>query len=132
MIDVSNEVFNAVAEDLRSAFSGIKVKGEYVAEPSEFPLVTIDETSNVPIHLDSAAVNKYAHVTYRLQVFSNAKTGKRAQARRIYARADECLQRLGLFAVSYTTTPTIYNAEVYCITATYEAAVDRDGVFYRI
>ena len=131
MIDVSNEIFNTVATDLRFAYEGIKVVGEYVDTPTAFPTVTIDEISNVPAHLDSAGRNKSAMVTYRVQVFSNAKTGKRRQAREIYARLDDVLQGLGLFAVTYTTTPAIYNSEVYCITVTYEAVVDRNGAIYR-
>ena len=131
MIDVSNEIFDAVAKDLRLAYEEIKVVGEYVASPALFPTVTIDEIQNVPTHLDSAGRNKYALVTYRVQVFSNLKTGKRRQAREIYARLDDVLQELGLFAVTFTTTPAIYNSEIYCITATYEAVVDRNGVIYR-
>ena len=105
MIDFSNEIFDTVAKDLRSAYAGIKVVGEYVTAPTAFPTVTIDETQNVPAHLDSATSSKYARVTYRVQVFSNLKTGKRRQAREIYARLDDVLQGMGLFAVSYTTTP---------------------------
>ena len=84
MIEVSNEIFNAVATDLRSTYEGIKVVGEYVATPTVFPTVTIDEIQNIPAHLDSAVQNKYAEVVYRIQVFSNSKTGKRAEARRIF------------------------------------------------
>ena len=131
MIEISNEVFNAVAKDLRSAYSGIKVVGEYVASPTSFPTVTIDETQNIPVHLDSGARNKYAEVVYRVQVFSNKKNGKRAQAREILYRVDEKMQGLGFFAVTYTTTPAIYNSEVYCITVTYRAVVDHNGVIYR-
>jgi hypothetical protein len=131
VIDYSNEIFDAVAKDLRSAYKSIKVVGEYVAAPTVFPTVTIDETGNVPAHLDGAVNNKYARVTYRVQVFSNLKSGKRSQAREIYSRVDEKLQEMGLYAVTYTTTPAIYNSEVYCITATYEAVVDRNGVIFR-
>ena len=131
MIDFSNEIFDTVAKDLRSAYKGIKVVGEYVSAPTSFPTVTIDETGNVPVHLDSTVNNKYARVTYRVQVFSNLKSGKRGQAREIYSRVDEKLQSMGLYAVTYTTTPAIYNSEVYCITATYEAVIDRNGVIYR-
>lgn len=131
MIDFCNEIFNAVAKDLRAAYKGIKVVGEYVQSPTAFPTVTIDETQNRPVHKDSAVQNKYAQVTYRVQVFSNKANGKRAQAREIYGRVDEKLQSLGFQAVSYTTTPAIYNSEVYSITATYEGVIDRDGVIYR-
>ena len=131
MIDHSNEIFNAVAVDLRSAYSGVRVVGEYVHSPTTFPTVTIDETQNWPVHLDSAVQNKYAQVQYRVQVFSNLKSGKRSQAREIYSRVDEKLQSLGLYAISYSTTPAIYNSEVYCITAIYAGVIDRHGMIYR-
>lgn len=131
MIDYSNEIFDAVAKHLRSAYKGIRVVGEYVQTPTAFPCVTLDETSNVPTHLDTASVNKYALVKYRVQVFCNSEKGKRAQARKIYGSVDEKMQELGLSCKTYTTTPAIYNSEIYCITATYEGVIDRKGVIYR-
>lgn len=131
MIDKSNEIFNVVATNLRSLYPGIQVVGEYVAEPARFPCVTIDEIANVPTHLDSATKNKYADVVYRVQVFSNKESGKRAEARGIYNSVDEKLMELGLYAKSYTTTPAIYNAEIYCITATFGGIVSEDGTIFR-
>lgn len=131
MIDFSNEIFSTVAESLRSAFKGITVKGEYVDVPSQFPTVTIDEIRNIPFSVDGARENKYARVTYRIQVFSNKEDGKRAEARNIYKKIDEVLQQYNLLCEAFTTTPTIYNAEVYSITATHSGVVSRDGVFYR-
>ena len=130
MIDFSNEIFDAVATDLRSAYKGIKVVGEYVASPTHFPTVTIDETSNVPSHLDSAELPKYAEVQYRGQIFCNG-SGKRAKAREIYGTVAERLSLIGLVGVTYTTTPAIYNSEVYCITGTFRGVIDREGMIYR-
>ena len=130
MIDFSNEIFNAVATDLRSAYKGIKVVGEYVASPTAFPTVTIDETQNIPTHLDSAELPKYAEVQYRVQIFCNG-TGKRAKAREIYGAVAQKLGLLGLVSVSYTTTPAIYNSEVYCITGTFRGVIDQAGMIYR-
>ena len=72
MIDYSNEIFNAVAADLRSTYEGIKVVGEYVSSPTHFPTVTIDEIQNIPAHLDSGKQPKYASIVYRIQVFCDA------------------------------------------------------------
>ena len=130
MIDYSNEVFNTAAKDLRSLYSGIQVIGEYVETPARFPTVTLDEIRNVPVHLDSGATNKYARVVYRSQIFCNGE-GKRQKARAIYDSLDRILMGLGLFAKSYTTTPAIYNSEIYCITATHEGVIGEDGVIYR-
>lgn len=131
MLDFSNEIFNAVAKHLRSLYKGIQVKGEYVSSPAKFPTVTIDEISNIPSHLDSAKENKFADVIYRVQVFSNKENGKRAEARKIYASVDSKLMELGLFAKSFTTTPAIYNSEIYSITATYGGTIGENGVIYR-
>ena len=120
-----------VAKNLRSLYPGVNVAGEYVNTPAVFPTVTIDEISNVPAHLDSAVRNKYARVIYRVQVFCNTESGKRQQARRIYDTVDQTLMDLGFYAKTYSTTPAIYNAEIYCITATYEGVVGADGMVYR-
>lgn len=130
MIDISNEIFNAAAKDLRSLYKGITVVGEYVEIPAKFPTVTLDEISNVPTHLDSATINKYAKVIYRSQVFMNGN-GKRKKAREIFDSLDRKLMDLGLTMKTYTTTPAIYNSEVYCITATHEGVIGADGTVYR-
>lgn len=130
MVDFSNEIFNTVATHLRSVYEGIQVVGEYVESPVRFPTVTLDEVQNIPVHLDSNVNNKYARVTYRTQVFVNGE-GKRQKARKIYDSLDQTLMGLGLYAKSYTTTPTIYNSEVYCITATHEGVIGADGTVYR-
>ena len=130
MIDYSNEIFDTVAKQLRSLYT-VQVIGEYVDTPSKFPTVTIDEIRNVPEYLDSANTNKYARVVYRTQIFCNG-SGKRQQARTIYESLDQILMDLGLFAKTFTTTPAIYNSEIYCITATHEGVIGKDGVIYRI
>lgn len=130
MLDFSNEIFSAVAENLRSLYPGIQVVGEYVETPAQFPTVTLDEIQNIPAHLDSGATNKYARVVYRSQIFCNGE-GKRQRARLIYDSLDQVLMGLGLFAKTYTTTPAIYNSEIYCITATHEGVIGKDGVIYR-
>lgn len=130
MIDVSNEIFNTAAKNLRSLYSEITVIGEYVDVPSKFPTVTLDEISNVPVHLDSAVINKYARVTYRSQTFCNGN-GKRKRAREIFNSLDQKLMELGLQMKTCSTTPAVYNSEVYCITATHEGVIGTDGTIYR-
>jgi hypothetical protein len=130
MIDYSNEIFNTVATDLRSLYPEVTVIGEYVEKPTRFPTTTLDEISNVPVHLDSATNNKYAKVIYRSQTFCNGE-GKRKRAREIFNSLDNKLMELGLQMKTYTTTPTIYNSEVYCITATHEGVIGIDGTIYR-
>lgn len=133
MIDHSNEIFTNVATPVRSEHSGVTVVGEYVRKPSKLPCVALDETQNVTMgHLtDSSHEEKHAGVTYRLQVFSNKKGGKKAEARAIFATADKVMLGMGFQRVTYTTTPELYESTIYSITATYEAVVDVNGVIYK-
>ena len=131
MIDYSNEIFNDAATVLRNAVSGITVIGEYVSSPTSFPTVTIDEIDNRQFQRDSAKTEKFAAVRYRVQVFSNKSSGKRAEARSIFNVIDTRLAELGFTRKTYTTTPDVYNSSVYQITATFDAVIGADGVIYK-
>ena len=132
MIDFNNEVFTTVAKTVRDSYAGVTVIGENTRKPSKFPTVTIDESENVMVDRleDSSKEEKFAGVTYRLQVFSNKQSGKKAEARTIFATADAEMRRLGFHRVTFTTTPEIYESTVYEIAATYEAVISRDGNVY--
>lgn len=133
MIDFVNEVFTNVATAIRDQHLGTFVTGEYTRTPSKFPAVTLDETSNVTVDRleDSSNEENYAGVIYRLQVFSNKQTGKKAEARAIFATADAEMRRMGFRRVTYTTTPEIYDSTIYSINATYEAVVSTTGYVYK-
>lgn len=133
MIDYQNETFTAVATAVRSNHKGTSVSGEYTRKPSSFPAVTLDEIENVTVGnlVDSSHEEKFAGVTYRLQVFSNKVGGKKSEAREIFATADSVIRGLGFRRITYTTTPEIYDSTIYSINATYEAIVSADGVVYK-
>lgn len=133
MIDYLNEVFTTVAKQLREKHSEITVTGEYTRMPSRFPAATLDEIENVTVDQleDSSVAEKYSGLTYRLQVFSNKQSGKKAEARAIFATADGVMRGLGFRRITYTATPEIYESTIYSITATYEAIAGADGVIYK-
>lgn len=130
MIDVSNEIFTALAKEIRAKHSPITVIGENVRVPNQFPCVTIDETFNVPSQLDTSDSEPFAEVTYRVQVFCTGE-GKRSQARKIFKTVSDFCWGLNLIRKTYTTTPDVYNSSIYQITATFEAEVRKDGTIFR-
>lgn len=130
MIDKSHEIFTAIAAPLREKYRPIKVIGENVGIPAEFPCVAIDETYNIPTHLDTSSKEKYDSVTYRVQVFCTG-ANRRAQAREIFATVADVCWGLNLVRKTYTTMPEAYNSNIYCISATFEADIRDDGTIYR-
>lgn len=133
MLDFLNEIFTTVATAVRAAHSGVTVTGEYTRKPSKLPAVTLDEIENVAVAEleDSSQEENFSALTYRMQVFSNKTSGKKAEARAIFATADQVMRNLGFRRVTYTTTPEIYESTIYSITATYEAVISADGVTYK-
>lgn len=133
MNDYLNEIFTTVAATVRTAHEGITFTGEYTRKPSKFPTATLDEIENVMVAAlqDSSGEEHYSGLGYRLQVFSNKQSGKKAEARAIFKTADAAIRQLGFRRVSYTSTPEIYESTIYSITATYEAIIDGSGVMYR-
>ena len=133
MNDFENEIFTDFAKTVRKEHPGTTVIGEYVRRPSKFPAATLDEYQNVMIDelIDSSQEEKYSGIGYRLQVFSNKQSGKKAEAKAIFATADRKLQSLGLRRKTYSTTPEIYESTIYSISATYEATIDANGVVYK-
>ena len=133
MIDKLNEVFTNVATRVRDEHPAAHVSGEYTRTPSKFPALTLDEIQNVMVDRleDSSGAENFVGVTYRLQASSNKQTGKKAEARAIFATADAEMRRMGFQRVTYTTTPEIYDSTIYCITATYEAVVSAAGYVYK-
>ena len=133
MIDYLNEIFTGVATKVREEHPGITITGEYTRQPSKFPTATLDEIENVTVDSleDSSSDETFSGLTYRLQVFSNKQSGKKAEARAIFATADCVLRGLGFRRITYSTTPEIYESTIYSITATYEAIADVNGTIYK-
>lgn len=133
MLNFSNEVFTNVATVVRDAHTGTTVIGENTRQPSKFPTVTIDEIENVVVDTleDSSNEEKFAGVTYKVQVFSNKLNGKKTEARAIFATVDAQMRLMGFRRKTYTTIPEIYESTIYQISATYEAVVSASGYVYK-
>jgi len=130
MIDVSHEIFTAIATQVRSEHNPVTVIGESISVPAQFPCVAIDEVYNVPSHLDTSNQEAYNSVTYRVQVFCTGDD-KRAQARAIFKTVSDVCWDLNLMRKTYTTLPDVYNSSIYQITATFEADIRHDGMIFR-
>lgn len=132
MIDYYNNIYDTVANAVRTVYPDINISGEYISSPSQFPCVTCEEIENTDIQdlVDSSRAEKFARLTYRIQVFSNNPNGKKAEAREIFSTVDSAIKNIGFSRRTYTTTPDLYQSTMYCITATYEAVIDSIGVVY--
>lgn len=133
MIDIENEIFNAVAVAARTQFSDIYISGEYVKSPSSFPCVSLVEIDNaVKYDTQSSTENEnHAEIMYELNVYSNKTKGKKSECKEIAAYIDGVLISLGFSRTMLTPIPNMDDATIYRITGRYKAIVSKNKTIYR-
>ena len=129
MIDCENEVYTRVAQALRTAHPGINVAGDYVNAPSGFPHVSI-------IQSDSKTVKEFTdedemiQVVFDVDIYSNAKTGKKTEAKKISKTVSDAFFAMNFRRLSLIPVPNRDDPDIYRLTASFEAWTD--GInFYR-
>ena len=128
MIDCENEVYTRIATVLREAFPGIDISGVLENVPAGFPHVSIEMTDNK--ELRSADGHELAEVTFTINIFSNAKTGKKTEAKKIAKTADEAFRAINARRLILGRTPNEDDPTLYRMTGQYQ--VGTDGLnFYR-
>ena len=121
MINVENEIFNTVANALRASYSGISVYGEPVETPSSFPCATLVEDDNSEIAENMTLTRKpetASNLMYTANVYSNLKSGKKAQAKAMIAIVDEKMHEFGFTRTFMNPLPNV-DRTIYRITARY-------------
>ena len=133
MIDIENQVFDRVAKRVREQFPGIFMTGEYVSSPSSFPAASLMEMDNSirETTVDSGSNENHANVMYEANVYSNKKTGKKSECKKIMALIDEEMTAMGFVRFTLTPVPNEYDSTIYRMVARYRAAVSCDHKIYR-
>lgn len=133
MIDIENQVYTPIATALRVRFPGISVSGEYTNTPTHFPFVSIVEIDNriSSSHMDTSDTERYAVVTYEINVYSDKTPGKKSQCRDIIRAVDALLYERNFRRLSSAPIPNLENASIYRIVARYRAATDGDKIYRR-
>lgn len=133
MIDAFNEIYTPIAEQLRTDFPGIFLSGEYIESPPKFPCVTITEADNFTHKgtLDSSHKENHAGLMYEINAYSNLKSGKRAQCRKIMSIIDNEFQSINFVRIMMSEVPNKNDASIFRIVARYEAVISTDHTIYR-
>jgi len=122
MIDIENEVFNTVANALRASYNGISVYGEEVESPSSFPSVSILEGENTESLRNATLLREpetACTLMYSVNIYSNLKAGKKAQAKGILKVIDEQMHSMGFIRDYGRPVPNLLDRTIYRIVAQY-------------
>ena len=98
MIDKENEIFKAVAKELRAKFKGIYVIGAEISDSqSKFPAVSFIQTNNA-LKSEFSTFNSLENVVqedYKAEVYSNLEKGKETQTKEITKVISDTMCGLG-------------------------------------
>ena len=133
MINIENEIFNDVSTKVRTSVEDVYMSGEYVKSPPHFPAVFLIEMDNTPVVATQTSTEMENHSTlmYEVNVYSNKKTGKKTECKKIITLIDEAMSALGFTRIMLQPIPNMDDATIYRMTARYRAVVSKDKVIYR-
>lgn len=121
-----------MATALRTAFPGIFVTGDLVSAPTSFPCVAFFEDDNYLSRedMDSAGEEKIAVLRYRVDVYSNKTSGRKAEAKAIMAVIQPILYARNFTRFSQTPINDLGD-KIYHAVETYRVKTDGNA-FYRV
>lgn len=133
MIDVESRVITDLTKALRAAIPKINIVSENSNTPARFPCVSIDELDNSTYteSLTQALVENHAVVFYQLDYYSNLKTGRKLQCRKMASVADDVMIKLGFIRDMLQPIENLDDPSIYRMTARYTAVVDQNYNFCR-
>ena len=133
MIDIENDIFNAVATAVRARYPEIYMVGEYVKTPPKFPCVSLLEMDNQSYQRteDSGSSENHVSVMYEVNIYSNKTIGKKSECRAIAALIDEQMLALGFARTMLQPIPNLDDATIYRMVGRYRAVISKDKTFFR-
>lgn len=133
MIDAEQEIFSEISAKVKAEYPKIFMTGEYVSAPSSFPCVSLVEMDNATFRntLTQNGQENHVAVTYELNVYSNKKTGKKAECKEIAAFIDELLMERNFTRMLLEPIPNTQDATIYRMLGRYRAVIDKNHIIYR-
>lgn len=131
MIDIENYVVTQLTEAILEKYPQAVVLGDYLEELASFPTVTITEIRNATLTRmqDEEPTEHYATVTYEVNVYSNARIGKKEVCKDILDICDSVLFPLKFVKGLTRRLPAIdHSRTVYRMYSRYTVVVDEGEV----
>lgn len=133
MIDIYDRVFAYIYEAVKKLNAEAEVYDAFTQIPAKFPCVTVQELNNTTTAsiIGTRNKEKFARISYQIDVFSNANTGRRRECTELMGAISDALVMLNFQRVSMNPVPNYNDADIYRITARFEVIADDKNNTYR-
>lgn len=137
MIDIEWDVYCRIIEALEGLKNEFpKIQGNVStlvsADVPEFPWVSIVERDNQVYRntRDTGSNENHAQIVYEINVFTNSRTSRKADAKKIMSLLDETMLGMGFTRTMLSPVPNALDASIYRLAARYRALVSQNKVIY--
>ena len=132
MIDIENEIFTLVTMNLRREFPNITTSQIYERTPAQFPFVHFEEQDNYEYpRTMTNCKDSHVYLMYEVNVYSNKRSGKKAECKKITSNIDKTMTGLGFRRTTKRSIPNLHDATIYRMVLRYVAVVDKNKTIYR-
>lgn len=132
MIDLENEIFTEVRNDLRAVFPDIYVSAELNLNPKQARAVFIEQADNYALRSsrDTSSNENHAVLMFEVNVIVTLAKGKKQEAKKIFEVVDTTFNRLGFTRQSLMPLSYTDSAE-YRMVGRYIAIADKNQRIFR-
>ena len=115
MITIENIVVDEIITALATAYPSATVGSEYTRTTARFPYVQVVEMDNSVLESAStlSTIEVMATLTYEIQIFSNKKSGRKAECKALAAIVDDVMESLGFYRIMLNQVLNYEDATVY-------------------
>ena len=136
MIDIEAELFHRVVDEVRSKYdwgSSVTFYNDVPYAVQKFPCVTITERDNRTVEqsMDSSLTERHAVLDYEVNVYSNATSKRKAEAKAIMSAVDDVFIHLGFRRRILEALPEPEDWSIFRLLARYTCIVGEDKTIYR-
>lgn len=135
MVDQEVVVYNTVALALIGEFGAgnIHIMNDITTESTVYPRVFFAQITNSMAERYQMNVREeaFADVMFEAQAYSNKKTGKQAEVRKIIGIIDDTLRGMGFIRIQNQALTNLPDPTIARRVARWEATISADGTIYR-
>ena len=130
MVDIETDIYELVSDAVLAVEPECFTSSVYSTLPAQFPACSIQEVSNLTdeFTLDTSGMENSSKVVFRVDCYSNKRTGARTQAKKMAQAADKALLAMNFKRVYYNKEYNPADSTVYTINMRYSAVVTKDKI----
>lgn len=130
--DIENKLFTECKAAILAVMPGAKCSGVEEDRPAAFPFVHITEKSNTNYlkTADDTSRENHTQIMYELNFYDNATSGKKANVKKLVKAASEYFASIGFNRTFCQPVVNAADANIYRMTARYEAVLGLNNHIY--